>query len=164
MICQPLSDSLHHMARTRWLSEDERRAWRNLSLMQLQLHALLGRELSHDGLSYQDYLVLAYLSDRPDHQSRLTDIGRQLGWEKSRVSHHITRMEQRALVERVKCPTDQRGWFVVMTDVGREAIVAAAPAHVAAVRRHFVDLLTATEIATIDEIATRVLEHIPSDD
>jgi DNA-binding MarR family transcriptional regulator len=152
------------MARTRWLTEPERRAWRNLSLMQLQLQALLGRELASDGLSYQDYLVLAYLSDRPDNQARLTDIGRQLGWEKSRVSHHITRMESRALVERVKCPTDQRGWFVVMTDDGRASIVAAAPAHVAAVRRHFIDLLTPEQINALDEIARTVLEHLPSDD
>ncbi|MGD9796203.1 MAG: MarR family winged helix-turn-helix transcriptional regulator [Acidimicrobiia bacterium] len=152
------------MARTRWLSEPERQAWRNLSLMQLQLHALLGRELTGDGLSYQDYLVLASLSDRPDNQARLTDIGRELGWEKSRVSHHITRMESRSLVQRVKCPTDQRGWFVMMTDNGRASIEAAAPAHVAAVRRHFIDLLTPQQLGTLDEIARTVLEHLPSDD
>jgi DNA-binding MarR family transcriptional regulator len=156
------SVSIVHMARTRWLTADEGRAWRNLSLMQLQLFALLGREMS-EGLSYQDYLVLADLSDRPDGQARLNELGRRLGWEKSRISHHVTRMEQRGLVERVKCPTDQRGWFVAATDAGREAIRQAAPAHVHLVRRHFIDLLTPEQLATLDDIAQTVLDHLPQE-
>jgi DNA-binding MarR family transcriptional regulator len=148
---------------TKWLTEPERRAWRNLSLMQLQLVALLGRELAADGLSYQDYLVLATLSDQPDGRMRLNELGRVLGWEKSRVSHHMTRMEGRGLVSRVRCATDQRGWFIALTDEGRAASAAAAPAHVAVVRRHFIDLLTAGELATIDSIASTVLAHLPAD-
>lgn len=150
------------MTRTKWLTDSEQRAWRNLSLMQLQLVALLGRELAADGLSYQDYLVLATLSDQPGGQMRLHELGSVLGWEKSRVSHHMTRMEARGLVVRTKCATDQRGWFVVLTDEGRAASAAAAPAHVAIVRRHFVDLLTADQLATLDTIARTVLEHLPA--
>jgi DNA-binding MarR family transcriptional regulator len=149
--------------RTRWLSEDERRAWRNFSLMQFQLVALLGRELGAAGLSYPDYLVLAHLSDCPDGRVRLVELGHDLGWEKSRVSHHITRMEQRGFVERVKCPTDQRGWFVAMTEQGRDAIAQAAPGHVAVVRKYFVDLLTERQLKTLDTIAQTVLEHLPDD-
>jgi DNA-binding MarR family transcriptional regulator len=151
------------MAAHRWLNDDERQAWRNMSLMQLQLFALLGRELAADGLSYPDYLVLAHLSDLPDAQARLVELGRELGWEKSRISHHITRMEERGLVARVKCPTDQRGWFVKMTGAGLAAITAAAPAHVTAVRRHFIDLLTREQIATLDAIARKVLDTLPAD-
>lgn len=147
----------------RWLSDDERRTWRNFSLMQFQLFALLGRELAADGLSYPDYLVLAHLSDCPDNRARLVELGRDLGWEKSRVSHHITRMEKRGLVARVRCPTDQRGWFVTITDAGRGAIVDAAPAHVAVVRQHFIDLLTSKQLATLDAIALKVLAHLPDD-
>ena len=148
---------------TRWLSDDERRSWRNFSLMQLQLFALLGRELAADGLSFPDYLVLAHLGDCPDNQARLVELGHDLGWEKSRVSHHVTRMEQRGLVARVKCPTDQRGWFVTITDAGRTAIAKAAPAHVAVVRRHFIDLLTETQVDTLDAVAQTVLRHLPDD-
>jgi DNA-binding MarR family transcriptional regulator len=150
------------MSPTNWLTEPEQQAWRNLSLMQLQLVALLGRELADDGLSYQDYLVLATLSDQPDGRMRLNELGGVLGWEKSRVSHHMTRMEARGLVTRVRCATDQRGWFIVLTDAGRAASEAAAPAHVAVVRRHFVDLLTAEQLATLDTIARTVLEHLPA--
>ncbi|CAB4873931.1 unannotated protein [freshwater metagenome] len=150
------------MAATKWLSNAQREAWRNVSLMNLQLVALLGSELAADGLSYQDYLVLADLSDRPDGRARLNELARQLGWEKSRVSHHVTRMEQRGLVARVKCPTDQRGWFVTLTDVGRGAIEAAAPAHVAVVRRNFIDLLTREQLGTLNTIARTVLDHLSS--
>jgi len=145
----------------RWLTDAERDAWRNLSLMQLQLVAFLGRELAGDGLSYQDYLVLADLSDRPGHQARLHELGHQLGWEKSRVSHHIARMQKRGLVDKLRCPTDQRGWNVTLTDRGRAAIAKAAPAHVEAVRRHFIDLLTPHQIETLDTVAQTVLEHLP---
>lgn len=148
----------------RWLTAAEHRAWRNFSLMQLQLFALLGRELADDGLSYQDYIVLAHLSDQKDNQLRLTELGRELGWEKSRISHHVTRMEQRGLVARMRCPTDQRGWFVVMTDEGRAASAAAAPGHVATVRRHFIDLLTPAQLETLDGIARTVLDQLPHDD
>jgi DNA-binding MarR family transcriptional regulator len=148
---------------TRWLTDDERRAWRNFSLMQLQLFALLGRELAADGLSFSDYLVLANLSDRDEGRARPVELGRELGWEKSRVSHHLSRMERRGLVERVPCPTDQRGWFVSMTDDGRAAITAAAPDHVEIVRRHFVDLLSPEQLRALDEIATTVLDHLSED-
>lgn len=151
------------MPETRWLTDDEREAWRDLSLMHLQLNALLGRELAGDGLSYQDYLVLANLSDRDDRRARLVELGRQLGWEKSRVSHHITRMQERGLVERVKCPSDHRGWYVAMTAAGRDAIAAAAPGHVAVVRRHFVDLLTPEQLRAVHAVARTVLAHLPPD-
>lgn len=131
--------------------------------MQLQLTAVLSRSLAAEGLSYPDYLVLASLSDRADGRARPVELGRDLGWEKSRISHHLTRMEQRGLVERVDCPTDQRGWFVAMTAAGRAAIASAAPGHVAAVRRHFIDLLTPEQLEAIDEIAATVLAHLAAD-
>ena len=147
----------------RWLTEPERQAWRNFTLMQLQLFALLGRELGGTGLSYQDYVVLADLSDRPDGQARLTELADRLGWEKSRLSHHVTRMSERGLVERLKCPTDLRGFFVKITAAGHAAIIAAAPEHVAVVRRHFIDLLTPEQIGTIDDIAQTVLAALPAE-
>lgn len=144
----------------RWLNEQEGEAWRNFTLMQFQLVALLGRRLANDGLSYQDYVVLAELSDRPDRQARLNDLGRQLGWEKSRVSHHVARMEARGLLSRVKCPTDQRGWNVMATDAGRAAIKAAAPGHVGVVRQNFIDLLSEEQIDVLNNISATVLAKL----
>jgi DNA-binding MarR family transcriptional regulator len=129
-------------------------------MMQLQLNARLSRELSADGISLQDYLVLASLSDQSDGACRVVELGRQLGWEKSRASHHISRMIERGLVEKVRCPTDQRGAFVLLTDHGRQVISAAAPAHVEAVREHFIDLLSPDQLASLDAVAAMVLEHL----
>jgi len=143
-----------------WLSARQREAWRNLALMQLQLQAQLSRELSLHGLSYQDYLVLASLSERDDGRERIVELGRELGWEKSRASHHISRMCERGLVEKQRCPTDQRGLFVNLTPEGRRAIAAAAPGHVASVRRHFIDLLSDRQLATMNAAAVTVLDHL----
>ncbi len=128
--------------------------------MQMQLTARLARELAADGLSYQDYAVLAGLTADPDGRLRLLDLGHGMGWEKSRLSHHVTRMADRGLVTRQKCPTDMRGSFVVITDAGRRAIEAAAPSHVEAVRKYFVDLLTADQIRTLGDITAAVLENL----
>lgn len=146
---------------TRWLDDEEQRTWQNFLLMQFQLNAHMARELTADGLSHQDYMVLANLSDLDDQEARLVELGDKLGWEKSRMSHHISRMEARGLVAKVKCPTDQRGWFVRMTDAGRDAIAAAAPNHVEVVRRHFIDLLSRDELRMLDAISTRVLDTLP---
>lgn len=152
------------MTDVRWLDEKELEAWRRLLLMQLQLTATLNRELAErSGLSYPDYLVLAALTDRPDGRMRAFELGRQLGWEKSRLSHHVARMVERGLVRREKCETDQRGAFVAVTKKGRRAIEAAAPGHVEAVRRHFMDLLTPTELKTLSTVAGRVLDKLADD-
>lgn len=146
------------MTAVEWLDDDELRAWRNLQIMQNQLTAALGRELvQRTGLSYVDYLVLAALTDRPDGRMRAFELGRELGWEKSRVSHHVSRMAERGLVEKHKCSSDRRGAYVAITGRGRKAIEGAAPAHVASVRRRFVDRLTKEQIRVLGEISGTVL-------
>ena len=149
------------MTDVRWLDAKEHEAWRRLLLMHLQLTATLSRELAEaSGLSYQDYLVLAALTDRPGGRMRAFELGRELGWEKSRLSHHIARMVERGLVRRERCEADQRGAFVVVTKRGRKAIEAAAPGHVEGVRRHFIDLLSPTELEALSTVAGRVLEKL----
>src|SRR5687768_10084976 len=122
-----------HMEAAAWLDEREERAWRALQLMQMQLEAELARQLAADSdLSYPDYLVLVELTDRSDGRMRLFELGRELGWEKSRLSHHIARMTDRGLVKKERCESDRRGSFVVITKRGRKSIEAAAPGHVGA--------------------------------
>lgn len=142
----------------RWLDEREAAAWRGLQTMQTQLNATLARELAADSdLSYPDYMVLVALTDQPDGRRRPFELGHDLGWEKSRLSHHVSRMVARGLVVRDRCPGDQRGSFVVVTDNGRAAITAAAPGHVAAVRRYVVDRLAPAQLDALAEISASVL-------
>jgi len=143
-----------------WLSPDELATWKSMSLMQLQLTALLNRRLNALGISYQDYLVLAGLADQPDGQRRVVELGAELGWEKSRASHHITRMCARGLVTKVPCPTDQRGLLVVLTDEGRRLAQAVAPHHVADVRQLFFDHVQPDEQFSLLALSQRVLAAI----
>ena len=142
----------------KWLNEREERAWRSLQFMQMRLEGELARQLTADsGLSYPDYLVLVALTDLPDGRMRLFELGDALGWEKSRLSHHVARMTDRGLVTKEKCDSDRRGAFVVVTKHGRKEIEAAAPGHVTAVRRLFVDRLTPSQLDAIGEAADTVL-------
>lgn len=141
----------------RWLTEDEREAWASLQQMQGMLTGRLNRELSvSSGLSIQDYGVLVTLSETPGGTVRAFELGRLLGWEKSRLSHHLARMEGRGLVRRERCPSDARGLFVVLTDGGRAAIAQAAPGHVESVRKWFIDRLSPAQLAALSDIARAV--------
>ncbi len=149
---------------THWLSDDQLRAWKGLSLMQLQLQARLGRRLSEHGLSYQDYLVLATLSDQPDGRRRVVELSDELGWEKSRLSHHITRMCERGLVIKVPCPSDQRGIYVMISGEGRATLRAAAPSHVHDVQELFFRHLTTDQVLVLGDISRQVLEGLGATD
>ena len=86
----------------RWLTAEEERVWRRWLTLNARLSATLQRELQDDaGLSAPDYEVLVHLTDSPAGRVRVTDLARLLQWERSRVSHHVTRMESRRLVQRV---------------------------------------------------------------
>ena len=146
------------MAPVRWLTPREEQAWRALQFMQMRLERELARQLLVDsGLSYPDYLVLVAVTDRPDSRLRLFELGEVLGWEKSRASHHVGRMVDRGLVKKEKCDSDRRGAFVVVTERGRREIEAAAPGHVATVRRLFVDRLTHEQLDAVGAAAAVIL-------
>ena len=141
-----------------WLEAQQERAWRALQRMQLLLTGELARRLAFDSeLSYPDYTVLVALTDQRDDRLRLFELGRLLGWEKSRVSHHVARMAERGLVKKQQCASDRRGAFVVVTARGRRAIEAAAPGHVAAVRELFVDRLTPAQLDAVADASEAVL-------
>lgn len=146
------------MQDVRWLDEREARAWRALQSMQMRLVGELTRRLAAEStLSYQDYVVLVALTDRSDGRMRLFELANVLGWEKSRVSHHIARMAERGLVAKERCDSDRRGAFVAVTKRGRNEIEAAAPGHVAAVRHLFVDRLTPRQLDAVGAAAEVVL-------
>jgi DNA-binding MarR family transcriptional regulator len=146
---------------SRWLTDDEQRAWRGLLQMTSRLDARLNRELQQtSGLSLADYDVLVLLTEAPDGRLRVFELADNLQWEQSRLSHHLARMQRRGLVAREECTTDRRGAFIVLTEGGRDAIEKAAPAHVDAVRRLVFEGLSkdrvATLQATVDEILSRL--------
>jgi DNA-binding MarR family transcriptional regulator len=153
------------MTTPRWLTPQQARAWRGYTRMRVRLQAQLDRDLArHSGLSDPDYSVLVHLSEAPDGRLRPYQLSEALQWEKSRLSHQLTRMTRRGLVAREQCPTDARGAFVALTAAGRRAIEAAAPAHVEDVRRYLIDVLDPDQLAALADISETVLAHLDRGD
>ncbi|MET7638438.1 MarR family transcriptional regulator [Streptomyces sp. NPDC005438] len=149
------------MTDTRWLTEQEESAWRGYLATHTRLSARLHRQLQRDsGLSLTDFEVLVHLTDRSDQRIRVLELAEELQWEKSRLSHHLGRMQRRGLVTRESCTRDGRVSYVSLTPRGREAIENAAPQHVETVRALFLDLLTEEQIDTLREISERVRAHL----
>jgi DNA-binding MarR family transcriptional regulator len=146
---------------TRWLNDAEMRAWLGYRRMFLLLNAAVNRDLARDsGLSEPDYDVLSNLSSAPDHGGRLSELAARMLWSQSRLSHHISRMEQRGLVRREECESDARGSVVVLTRQGLRTIEKAAPHHVDSVRRHIIDVLSPAQIKALGDIAETVVGHL----
>jgi DNA-binding MarR family transcriptional regulator len=146
---------------SQWLTDDQQRAWRGLVQMTSRLDARLNRELQHSsGLSLADYDVLVLLTEATDGRLRMFQLIDDLQWEQSRLSHHIARMQRRGLVAREECTTDKRGAFVVLTDVGRDAIEKAAPGHVGLVRELVFAGLSEEQAATLEQFVSRVLVRL----
>ncbi|WP_158847544.1 MarR family winged helix-turn-helix transcriptional regulator [Saccharothrix deserti] len=146
---------------SQWLSPAEQHAWRAFIRLHQKLVAHLGRDLqAHSKLSGADYEILVALTDVPEGRLRPQDLAKAVDWEQSRLSHQIARMIKRGLVAREDCAEDGRGIFVTLTPAGRDVIEAAAPQHVAAVRRLVIDALSPDELATLGQISDRILEHV----
>lgn len=115
------------------------------------------------GISVPEFEILIGLHRDPDHRLRVRDIAAGIGWEKSRVSHQVTRMVSRGLVERADCPSDARGSWVVMTADGRRAVLAGIRAHTGALEDLFWRPV-GTDAATLRSVSARVQDAIGPDD
>ena len=145
----------------RWLDAREQAAWRAYLDMTAKLQAQLNRELQQQcGISIADYSVLVRLSEHADARLRILELARALGWEKSRLSHQLSRMQQRGLVERSHCSEDRRGAWIVLTDKGRETVVDAAPRHVESVRRYVFAELREEQVDALGRIARTVADAL----
>src|SRR2546423_8156215 len=138
------------MAKPRWLDERQQHVGQGSLHVTQDLFAVLEQQLARDsGLSGADYRVLHPLSVAPGGFLRARDLGSEIGWDRSRLSHHLNRMEKRGLVVREECAEDARGLMVRLTKAGRRAIEEAAPAHAETVQRHFFVQLANDEIKTM---------------
>jgi DNA-binding MarR family transcriptional regulator len=145
----------------RWLDAREQTAWRAYLDMNAKLSARLNREMQEQcGISIADFSVLVQLSEHVDARMRVLELARSLGWEKSRLSHQLTRMQQRGLIDRSNCSEDRRGAFIVLTDAGRASVDSAAPRHVESVRRYLFDGLTSDQVDALGAIARTVVDQV----
>lgn len=152
------------MPESTWLSSTEQHTWRRWLRLNSLLPGSLHRQLQTDaGLSLPDFDVLVQLTDSAQGRVRVTELAHGLHWERSRVSHHITRMERRELVKREECSDDGRGAWVVLTSEGRAAIERAAPAHVETVRRLVFEVLSRAEVDMLSTVIDKMLVRLEED-
>jgi DNA-binding MarR family transcriptional regulator len=146
------------MTSPRWLNDPERDTWMNITRLLLLLPTALDRQLRDDaGLPHAYYQILAILSDQPGRAMRMAELARFTGTTPSRLSHAVSSLEQRGWIERQACPTDKRGQIAQLTDAGMAGLAAAAPGHVAEVRRLIFDHLTPGDVTLLGTITGKLL-------
>ncbi|MFF0813261.1 MarR family winged helix-turn-helix transcriptional regulator [Streptomyces albogriseolus] len=143
----------------RWLTAEEEHAWRAFRRMVIAVQTRTVQDLAAHGLSEPDYEVLSTLSERPGGTSTLHEQAAKMGWSRSRLSRHATRMEARDLIRRAPDPADGRGCLLVLTETGWDTLRQAAPTHLDSVRRHFVDRLEPEELAALGRIAEKITDE-----
>ena len=145
----------------RWLDADEQRAWRAWLYSTLLLQDRLDRELTHEtGISHAYYEILVQLSEAEGRMLRMSQLADRCLSSRSRLSHAVSRLEERGWVRRQVCPEDGRGQLAVLTDDGFAALEAAAPVHVESVRTHLFDQLTPQQVENMRDLGETLLRHL----
>ncbi len=146
---------------TNWLEQKQQESWRAYLVGSTLLMERLDRDLreEHD-LSLAEYEILSRLSETPGRRLRMALLASALSHSRSRVTHTVTRLEKDGLVERDAVLDDGRGVEAVLTDRGYDTLVAAAPTHVAGVRRCLVDIASASDFAAVGRVFGAVADSL----
>lgn len=149
------------MNNTPWLDRGQMAAWvRFVSVLEL-LPSVLDSQLRHDsGVTHFEYFVMATLSETPDGTMRMAELAGATNATLSRLSHVVARLEDRGYVERSPCPENGRATNAQLTEGGRAKMRAAAPGHVATIRRHVIDTLSPEQVTQLAAISDAILRSI----
>jgi DNA-binding MarR family transcriptional regulator len=146
---------------TRWLEPDELETWLSYVAATTLLEGALDRQLQRDsGMPHAYYQILAMLSEVPDRSLRMSELAAITQSSQSRLSHAVARLERNGWIRRKPCPEDRRSTFAQLTEEGFAVLAAAAPGHVATVRRHLFDRLTPEQVGQLREITRAVLSGL----
>ena len=129
-----------------WLDDEEMKAWRGFMEVHLALSTRLEEDLREHGISAGDYEVLVHLSDSPRRSLRMCDLATRLGLSPSGLTRRLDGLVKLGYVARVPSEDDRRVTLAHLTPKGFRALEKAAPDHVAGVRRHFLDHLSARQV------------------
>ena len=159
-----MSSDSAHTDDVQWLSDVEQAAWRGWIDASRRVLAATDRQLKAEaGLTTDDYEVFVRLSEADGNRLRMSDLANSVTNSPSRISQRIDRLSRDGLVERVRCDTDARVWWVELTDAGRAKLEATAPGHVAEVRDVFIDRLSPDEVAALATILPRLADSLEND-
>jgi DNA-binding MarR family transcriptional regulator len=148
-------------AARRRITTGELAIWRALVDTTAELRRILGaRLLADSSLSPADYQVLLALSEASGRQLRSSELAAAIDWERSRLSHHLGRMERRGLIRRDGCAADSRGAEVSLTEAGAGLFRGATPPHLRAIKKHFADALTPEQFEALGGILRALQDHL----
>ena len=146
---------------TTWLTADQQTYWRAYLTASTLLHERLSRELQAEhGITIGDYEILVRLSETEHRRLRMSQLADFTLASRSRLSHQVDRLEKVGLVTREPCESDRRGANAVLTDLGWEMLVAAAPSHVAGVQAHLIGLLSDKEFESLGKASAKIADHL----
>jgi DNA-binding MarR family transcriptional regulator len=144
----------------RRMTSGELAVWRSLLDTTTELRRILGADLQETGLSPADYQVLLALSDAVGRRLRSSELAKTIDWERSRLSHHLGRMERRRLIRRDGCATDSRGAEVSLTGEGARVFRRATAPHMRAIKKHFADALAPDQFEALAGILGALQVHL----
>jgi DNA-binding MarR family transcriptional regulator len=146
---------------TSWLDPQQQRSWRAFLVGTTLLMDRLDRDLREQHqLSLPEYEILVRLSEAEDNRMRMAVLADSVSHSRSRVTHTVNRMEKAGLVVRDSCVSDGRGIEAVLTEHGRSTLDAAAPTHVAGVRRMLVDLAAGDDFEAVGRVFDAVTDKL----
>ena len=132
--------------------------WRTYLLGSATLMDRLDADLRQFDVDLPEYEILVNLEEAPDWRVRMSELAAAVHQSRSRLTHTITRMEKSGLVTRTTCPTDRRGVWAQLTEKGMDLLRTAAPTHVEAVRRNFVEAMSPEDYAALGRAFRAVLD------
>ncbi|HEY2043632.1 MAG TPA: MarR family transcriptional regulator [Jatrophihabitans sp.] len=146
------------------MTSEELTIWRALLDTTDELRRILGAQLLQESsLSPADYQVLLALREAVGKRLRSSELAANIDWERSRLSHHLGRMERRGLIRRDDCVTDSRGAEVSLTADGAQAFRHATAPHMRAIKKHFADALTPEQFNLLGDIMQTLQSHLHPD-
>jgi DNA-binding MarR family transcriptional regulator len=127
----------------------------------LRAHARVVRELERElqaeqRMALTDYDVLVQLAAADDRRLRMSELADRLLLSRSGVTRLVDRLVAQGLVTREICDTDRRGQWAALTDAGLDRLRAASPTHLRGVGEHFLDRMSADELASMQAILARL--------
>lgn len=145
-------------------SREQLRVWRDYVETAEVLRSRLTARLQADSeLSSGDYQVLLALSEADGLTLRSSELAAGIGWERSRLSHHLGRMEKRALLSRKARADVTHGVDVILTDTGAAAFRRASVPHLRAIRELFIDAFTPDQLESVDAQTVALRAHLQLD-
>jgi DNA-binding MarR family transcriptional regulator len=145
------------------LSAEQLAAWKAF----LKAHTVITRALERQLIESQhlplaEYDVLVQLSEADDGALRMSQLADRVLLSRSGLTRLVERLERHGLVERIDCSSDARGSYAVLTDLGKQRLREAAPAHIESVKALFADPLTDQQVVGLQQALELLAAAVPA--